>query len=67
MKSHIQFCAKYCRTNHKHYKKEKGDIRMVWDGMGQYIREKASKSRKKLNRQNYDRFYKGRKTFLKKA
>lgn len=36
---------------------------MVW---ACYIREKASKSRKKLNRQNDNRFYKGRKTLKKK-
>lgn len=36
---------------------------IVW---ASYIKEKVSKSRKKLNRQNDDRFYKGRKTLKKK-
>ena len=37
---------------------------MVWASS---IREKASKSRKKLNRQNDDRIYTGGKTFFKKV
>lgn len=36
MKSHLQFCGQYGRTNHKYSKIEEIDIGMVWRGMSQF-------------------------------